>query len=131
MHRGDGDEPPVPALPQRGPRVLREEKRARHEQGDELVPLLLRKLLDRSDVLEAGVRDDRVEPAEALERRVDDHAVAFARRQVRVGEVDAVHRPVVPLQPLDDRRADAACRARDERDLHAIGPHRTTLAAQV
>ena len=44
----------------------------------------------RRDVLEAGVRDDRVERAvEALERRVDDGAVALARREVAVLDVDA------------------------------------------
>ena len=71
---------------------------------------------DRRDVLEARVRDDRVEPAvEALERRVDDGAVALARREVAVRDVDAVHLPAVRLEALGDRGADAARRARDER----------------
>ena len=73
---------------------------------------------DRRDVLEAGVRDDRVEPAVRGECVVDDLPVAVARRQVGVVDVDPVHRPAVRLEPLDDRGADPAARAGDERDLH-------------
>ena len=109
------DEAPVAVLAQRRPRVLREQERARQQQREEPVPLLLGELLDRRDVLEAGVRDDRVEPAEALERRVDDDAVPLARRQVGVVDVDAVHRPAVRLEPLDDAR----CRFRRPRPSRA------------
>jgi hypothetical protein len=83
-------------------------------------------------VLEAGVRNDGVDPAEALERGVDDEAIACTGRQICVREVDAVHRPAVRLEPLDDRAADPAGRAGDQRNLHAgCGPQRRTLAAQV
>ena len=61
-------------------------------------------------MLKAGVRDDGVEPpVEPLERGVDDGAVALARRQVGVVDVDGVNvRPAVGGQPLGDRGADAA-----------------------
>jgi len=59
-------------------------------------------------VLEARIRDDRVEPAvEALERSVDDGAVSLPRREIAVGQVDCVHLPAVGAQPLRDRGADA------------------------
>ena len=75
-------------------------------------------------MLEAGVRDDRVEPAEALDGRVDGGPVALARREVggdgspgpAVGrEVDRQHLPPVGDEPLRDRAADAARGAGDER----------------
>jgi hypothetical protein len=60
-------------------------------------------------VLEARVRDDSVElSSEPLEGRVDDGSVPGGRRQVAVGDVDAVHLPAVVLQPVGDRGADAA-----------------------
>src|SRR5262249_24084813 len=71
-------------------------------------------LRDRRDVLDARVRDDRVESAVALECRVDDGAVALAHRQVGVVDIDAVHRPAVGFELLDDRRADPARGAGDE-----------------
>jgi hypothetical protein len=67
-------------------------------------------------VLHAGVRDHGVQAAEALERRVDDRAVPLARREVRVCDVDAVHRPAVRLELRDDRGADPAEGTGDERD---------------
>ena len=82
-------------------------------------------------MLEAGVRDDRVEPSETLERRVHHVPVALARGEVRVVDVDAVHRPAVHLEPLDDGAADPSGRARHERRFHANGPQRMTLAAHV
>jgi hypothetical protein len=68
-------------------------------------------------VLEAGVRDDRVEPSVRRKRFVDDRAVPLARRQIGVVDVDAVCRPAVRLEPPDDRRADAPTRTGDERNL--------------
>ena len=116
MHGCDGEEPAVARRGERIPRVLREQERARQQQRLQLVPLVLGEVADRRDVLEAGVRDDGVERAvEALERRVDDRAVAFARREIAVREVDARAPPAVCLEPLRDRRADAARGARDER----------------
>ena len=100
---------------ERLPGVLREQERARQEQRDQRVPLVLRELGDRRDVLEARVGDDSVEPAEALERRGDDGAVAFPCREIRVGDVDAVHGPAVVLELRDDRRADPAGGTGDER----------------
>ena len=132
MRRRDGDEAAVAVLAQCGPRVLGEQERTGEEQRHEPVPLVLREVGDGSDVLEAGVGDEGVDPAEALERSVDDEAITRARSQVRVREVDAVHRPAVRLEPLDDRAADPAGRAGDQRNLHArCGPQRRTLAAQV
>ncbi len=69
-------------------------------------------------MLEAGVCDDRVETAvEAVERGVDGRAVALARRQVAVLEIDRVHVPAVGGEPLGDRRADTPRRAGDQ-DVH-------------
>ena len=82
-------------------------------------------------MLEAGVRDDGVEPTEPLQRRVDHRAVSVTCRQVAVWEVDAVHGPAVALELFDDRRTDAAGCTRDERCSQANGPQRTTLAAHV
>ena len=85
-------------------------------------------------MLEAGVRDHGVEPAETLDGRVDGRAVPLARRQVggegvsrpvRVGsEVDGQHLPAVADEPPCDRPPDPAGRAGDERNL-AHGPPRT------
>jgi len=113
------------AFAQRRPRVLREQERAGEQNADQVVPRVLVELRDGCDVLEARVRDDRVDPAEALDRRVDDGAVALPPRQValdgraravRVGtEVgrDDVH--PVALEPSGDRAADAARRPGDDR----------------
>ncbi len=131
MRRRNRHETPVAVLAQRRPRVLGEQERARQEQGEEPVPLILRKLVDGRDVLKAGVRDDRVEAAESLESRVDDAPVSLTSCQVAVVDVDAVHRPAVALETFDDRRADAAGRTRDQGCLQANGPQRTTLAAHV
>jgi hypothetical protein len=131
VRRGHCHEPPVAARAQRRPRVFREEERARQEKRDEPVPLLLGKVLHRRDVLEAGIRNDRVQPPEALQSRSHDKAIPVARRQVCILDVDAVHRPAVCLEPLDQRGSDSTCRARHERGLHANGPQRMTLAAHV
>ena len=76
-------------------------------------------------MLEAGVGHHGVEPAEALDRRVDRAAVALARGQVGgvrhagpvvVGlEVDGEHVEAVVAQALGDRAADAARRPGDDR----------------
>jgi hypothetical protein len=66
--------------------------------------------------LEAGIRHDRIELSVRGERCIDDELVAVARRQVGVVDVDRVNRPIVCLEPLDDRGADAAARAGDEGD---------------
>ena len=69
-------------------------------------------------MLEAGVRDDGVEPpVEPRERRVHDRAIALARREVAVLDVDRVHVPAVGGEAFRDRRADPARGARDE-DVH-------------
>ena len=118
MHRRDDDDPAVPRLRERGPRIAREQERARQEERDERVPAVLVELLDRRDVLEARVRDDRVEPAEPLERGVDGGAVALARRQVgrerlarpvRVGcDVDREH--AASRRRRGARRSRGRCR---------------------
>jgi hypothetical protein len=92
-------------------------------------------------VLEAGVGDDRVEAAEALERRVDRGPVAVARREVRgerlaraalVGlQVDGEHPHAVVDQPLGDRLPDPAARARDERDPRLRTVHVQPLRIRV
>ena len=43
----------------------------REVDGDDLVPLLGRELLDRGDVLDAGIVDEHVESAEARLRLAD------------------------------------------------------------
>ncbi len=67
-------------------------------------------------MLDPRSRDDRVEPPEAFERGIDHGAIARARREVRVGEVDAVDGPAVGFEPRGDRGADPAGRAGDEHD---------------
>jgi hypothetical protein len=113
----DRHEAAVAGLAQRIPGVLREQERARQQERDERVPALLRELGHGGDVLEAGVGDDRVEASEPRERGIDDRAVSLARRQVAVGDVDAVHQPGVRFEPGDDGRADPAGGAGDERRL--------------
>ncbi len=54
--------------------VFGAEERAGKHDTDQKVPLLLGKLVDRSDVLEPGVVDQDVELAERLNRRVDHAA---------------------------------------------------------
>ena len=75
-------------------------------------------------MLEAGVGDHRVEPPEALDRRLDGAAVALARGQigcvrhpgaVRIGlEVDREHAPSVGDQAVGDGAADPAGRPGDD-----------------
>jgi hypothetical protein len=77
VHRRNDHDAPVAGLTQRRPRVLREQERAREQHGEEAFPHLLGKLLDRRDVLETGVRHDRVEPPEALERLVHGRVIPF------------------------------------------------------
>ena len=109
MHRRHDQEAAVAGGDERVPGGLREQERASEQQRDERVEAVLREVADGRDVLEAGVRDHGVEPAvEALERRVDDGAVALARRQVGVVDVDGVHGPAVGGQALGDGGADAA-----------------------
>jgi hypothetical protein len=64
-------------------------------------------------MLEAGVRDHRVEAAEALERGVDNRAVPRVRRQVGIVEVDRVDQPPVAFEPRGNRSPDAPGGARD------------------
>jgi hypothetical protein len=119
VHRCDCQEPAVAARRQRVPGVLGQEERTRQEHAEERVPPILGEVRDRCDVLEAGARDDRVEPAaEPLQRRVDNCAVPLARREVAVGEVDAVDTPAVRAEALGDRPADPTGRAGDESGLH-------------
>ena len=115
VHGCDREEAAVARRRQRIPGVLREQERARHENGHERVPAFLGKVAHRRDVLEAGVGDNRVETAvESLERGIDDRAVSRGRRQVAVRDVDRVHAPAVGGQPVADRCADPAGRPGDE-----------------
>ena len=116
VSRRDHAEAAVAGSRERVPGVLREQERRGEEQREQRVPALFREVAHRRNVLEARVRDHRVQPAEALERAVHDRAVAVARRQVGVVDVHGMHRPAVRLEPLDDRRADSAARARHQRD---------------
>ena len=77
MHRGDGDEPAGARVAQRRPGVAGEDERAGQEQRDDRVPALERELLDRRDVLDAGVGYDQVEAAEPLERGGDGTRVGL------------------------------------------------------
>ena len=129
MHRRDSEEAPVAGGHERLPRVLREQERARQEERDERVPPLLRKLRDRRDVLEAGVRHHGVEAAEPLERCVDHSAVPLTCREVAVVDVDPVDRPAVRFKLADDRRADPAGRAGDESGPH-VRKRKTSSATQ-
>ena len=134
VHRGDDDDPAVAGRFERGPRVPRQQERARQDEREKRVPAILVELGDRRDVLESGVRNEGVEAAEALERCVDRGPVALAGREVRgerlaraarVGlEVDGQHVPAVGDETLGDRAADPARRAGDERGL-GQGPPRT------
>ena len=134
MHGREDDDPAVPGGAERGPGVAREEERAREQERDQGVPAVLVELLHRRDVLEAGVRDEGIEPAEALERGLDRRAVPLARGQVggeRVarpvgvgGDVDGEHVPPVGDETLRYGAPDPAGRTGDERDL-GQGPPRT------
>jgi hypothetical protein len=114
-YRCDDEEPAVARRGEGVPRVLREQERGRQEDRDERVPTVLGKVPHGRDVLEAGVRDDGVEPpVEARERGVDDDLVAFWRRQVAVVDVDGMHAPAVGGETVRDRGADSAGGAGDE-----------------
>ena len=95
---------PSPDSRERLPGVAREQERARQQHGEQRVPALLGELVDRRDVLEARVRDDRVEPAEA----------GRARRRPRRGCRPASRgrprtaRPARPGRGAGRRRARAA-----------------------
>ncbi len=128
VHRRDGEEASVARLSQRLPGVAREQERARQQDGEQRIPALLRELVDRGHVLEAGARDDDVDPAELLESGVDrgpisgrGGEVGFERRAgpVRIGtQVDGEHVVAVLYEPGCDRAADAAARAGDESPAH-------------
>ena len=134
----DCDEAAVTGRRKRLPGVLREQERARQQHREKVVPPLLREVRDRRDMLEARVRDDRVEPAEPLERSLDDGAVPLRCAQVCIRDVDAVDGPAGRLEPRDDGRSDPAGGAGDQRDARRFvrhwgltGPQRTTVAAHV
>jgi hypothetical protein len=124
VHGRDREEAAVPALLQVSPRVLGEQKRAREEKSDESVPAVLGEVDDRGDVLEAGVRNDGVEAAKAVDGRRDCRPVALARGQVG-GEglagtelaglqVDRENAGALADEPLRDRPPDPARRPRDD-----------------
>ena len=135
MHGRDDDDPALAARPQVRPRVAGEEERARQQHRDERVPAVLVELLDRRDVLEAGVRHHGVDPTEPLDRRGDRGPVPGSRRQVGgerltrpVGiglEIDREHAPAVGDEPLGDRATDSARGTGDERPACGHGPPRT------
>jgi hypothetical protein len=128
--RCDDADAPVAAARELGPSVLGQQERAGQQQGQHRVPAVLGEVGDRRHVLEPGVGDDRVDPAEALQGRVDRRAVALARRQVggeglaravsRRPQVDRKHPHPVADQPLRDRAPDAAPRAGDEGNRRTI-----------
>ena len=120
----DDDDPPFPTRAKVRPRVPGEEERARQQHRKERIPPVLVELLERRDVLEVRVGDDRVDAAEALDDRVDrrpvSSRVASRRRTARPArrdraEVDGEHVPPVGDEPLRDRTPDAARGTRDER----------------
>jgi hypothetical protein len=74
VHGRDGEEAAVAGLAERLPRVAGEQERARQQDREQRLPALLGELRDRGDVLKAGACDDRVDAAEALERRVEGRA---------------------------------------------------------
>jgi hypothetical protein len=82
VHRGDREKAAVARLTECLPGVPGQQERACQQHGEQAVPALLGELLDRRDVLEARVRDDRVESTELLERGADGCRVPFARRQI-------------------------------------------------
>ena len=116
---------PSPLPRSAGQAVAREQERAREQQREHRVPAVLRELLDRRDVLEAGVRRRscrggrsaraRRRPPSRLPSRVVRSA-ANGSPGPSVGlEVDGEHLRAVALQPRGDRAADAARRPRDQR----------------
>src|SRR5215204_4587659 len=129
VHRCDSEEAAVARVAQRLPGVTGEEEGARQQDGKERVPALLRKVLDRGDVLKAGAGDDRVDAAESLHRGSDGGAVAGRggeirlerlARAVRVGtQVDREYVVALPLEAPCDRAADAAGGARHQSPAHA------------
>jgi hypothetical protein len=139
VRRGDHDEAPAAGAPQRRPRVLREQEGAPQQQRNDRVEPVQRKLLDRRDVLDAGVRHDDVEPAEAFERGGDGALVALRGGQVGLVlepgtvrirlEVDRQDVHPFALESVGDGAPDPACRAGHERCLscQAIGAHPYSL----
>ena len=135
MHRRDDEDPPLAAQAQLGPRVPREQERARQQDRQQIVPAILVELLDRRDVLKPGVGDHGVEPTEPVDRLRDGSTVPFPRRQIgderlprafRVGlAVDREHAPAVGHEPVGDGAADAARSSGDERSSRRHGPPRT------
>ncbi len=126
---------PSPLALQVRPGVAGEQERAREEHRQERVPAVLVELLERGDVLEARVRDHRVEPPNCSTAAATRRPVALARRQVG-GErlaravrirraIDRQHLPPVSDEPLRDRTADAARGTGDERAASGHGPPRT------
>src|SRR6185295_2815895 len=104
MYRGDDDDAPVAAALERRPRVLGEQERAREQDRQQRVPPILGELRYWRDVLEARVRDDGVEAAEALDRRSDGAAVALAGGEV--GREGLAGRVVVGLE-VDRKHVEA------------------------
>ena len=111
---------PSPDSRERVPRVPREQERRGEEQRDQRVPAVLGELGDRRDVLEARVRDHRVEPAVALERgRRRPRGCprgSSGRRRRRRPRARPTRRS---RRRACDRRADPAGRAGDERYRNA------------
>ena len=138
MHRCDREKAAVAGLSERLPGIPGEQKGTGQQDREQRVPALVRELVDRCDMLEAGTRDDRVETPEALDRCLDGGQVALAgsqvglerlARTVPVGpQVDRQDLVAVALEPLGDRAADAAAGARDER-LHGSTRYRVDSTA--
>jgi hypothetical protein len=124
VNGGDDHEAPVAGRRERVPGVFGEQEGTRQQEADEGVPAILGEVGDRRDMLETGVRDDGVEPPEALERGLDSRAISLPRRQVgferfaRAGvvglEVDGEYERAVAVEALRDRAPDPAGRARDD-----------------
>src|SRR5215204_1525096 len=68
MRRGDVDDAPPPSLAHRRDGEAGGVEGGGEVNGDDLIPLLDRELVDRSDVLDAGVVDEDVEAPESPER---------------------------------------------------------------
>ncbi len=115
--RRDHADPSLARCGERLPCVLRKQKGRGQQEREQAIPLLLGERCDRRDVLEAGVRHQRVDPTVPFEGAVDHVTIAGDSGQIGIVDVNAFNQPAIRRETRDDRRSDSAPRAGDECDL--------------
>ena len=82
MSRGDVDDAPPAVSPHGGQRAPRRVKRGRQIDGEDRLPFVDWELRDRRDVLNPGVVDHDIQPAEGLQDRTDHFLDGFCPRHI-------------------------------------------------